>query len=223
MQTSSMVRSAIATVTLALALVACNKSDDAAKPTGVPPMANPPPAAAPAAPPPAPAPAPPPPAPAPAPEPAKPADPNAKITGKVLVTPAMKSHVAPTDTIFLVARRMPDNPSARGTLVAVKKLSAEKLPLEFELSAADMPFGGTFDGELQLTARVNKSGDPMMRRKGDVFGVLNKVKVGTKNVKLPLDTLQKEDESLAQPGGNPHGSMGGGGPMGGGSLPPGHP
>jgi cytochrome c-type biogenesis protein CcmH len=189
-------------------------------------MANPPPAA-PAAPPPAPAPTPPPaappPAPAPAPAPEKPADPNAKITGQITITPAMKKNVAPTDTIFVVARRVPDNPAARGTLVAVKKLTAEKLPIAFELSAADMPFGGTFDGELQLTVRVNKSGDPMMRRKGDVYGMVPKVKVGAKNVKLPLDTLQKEDESLAQPGGNPHGGPMGGGMQGGGALPPGHP
>jgi hypothetical protein len=82
-----------------------------------------------------------------------------------------------------------------------------------------MPFGGSFDGELQLTVRVNKSGDPMMRKKGDVFGVLPKVKVGARDVKLPLDQLQKEDESLAQPGANPHGAP----PMGGGALPPGHP
>ena len=45
--------------------------------------------------------------------------------------------------------------------------------------------------------------------------------IAGRNVKLPLDTLQKEDESLAQPGANPHG--GPGGPMGGGALPPGHP
>jgi hypothetical protein len=220
MQSSPTIRgAALAAMTLSLALAACSKKDEG-KPTGVPPMANPPPAAPAATPPPAPT--PPPAAPAPAAEPQKPADPNAKITGKVILSPKMKSHVAPTDTIFLVARRVPDNPAARGTLVAVKKLSAEKLPLEFELSAADMPFGGTFDGELQLTVRVNKSGDPMMRRKGDVYGILQKVKVGSKNVKLPLDTLQTEDESLAQPGGNPHaGPMGG--PPGAGSLPPGHP
>lgn len=227
MLTSSMVRRGARVVlasALALALGACNKSDNA-KPSGVPPMANPPPAA-PAAPPPAPAPTPPPAVPPPAPEPEKPVDPNAKITGQITITAAMKKNVAPTDVIFVVARRVPDNPAARGTLVAVKRLTAEKLPIPFELSAADMPFGGSFDGELELTVRVNKSGDPMMRRKGDVYGKLPKVKVGAKNVKLPLDTLQKEDESLAQPGGNPHGGpMQGGMPgmPGGGALPPGHP
>jgi len=48
-----------------------------------------------------------------------------------------------------------------------------------------------------------------------------KVHVGTKGVKLPLDQLQKEDESLA---GNqmPGGGMPPGHPTSGG-MPPGHP
>ena len=146
-------------------------------------------------------------APAAPPPAAPPADPNAKIVGQVVVSPAMRAHVAPTDTIFVVARRIPDNPSVRGSLVAVKKLSAAKFPAEFELSAADMPFqNGAFEGDLQLSVRDNKSGDPIMRRKGDVFGTLPKVRVGARDVKLPLDQLQKEDESLAGA------QMGGGGP-----------
>jgi hypothetical protein len=125
----------------------------------------------------------------------------------------MKAHVAPTDTLYVVARRLPDNPNVRGSLVAVKKLTADKFPLDFELSAADMPFqNGAFEGDLELSVRDNKSGDPIVRRKGDVFGKLPKVRVGAHDVKLPLDQLQKEDESLAG------GQMGGGG-----SLPPGHP
>ena len=43
----------------------------------------------------------------------------------------------------------------------------------------------------------------MTRRKGDVFGGLPKVSVGAKSVKLSLNQIQKEDESLASPGANP--------------------
>jgi cytochrome c-type biogenesis protein CcmH len=185
---------------LVLNAAACSKHDEASKASGVPPLTSP--AGAPTPPPAAPA------APAAA---AKPADPNAKIMGEVVLAGSMKGHVAPTDTIYIVARRIPDNPSARGSLVAVKKVSAAKFPLAFELSAADMPFqNGAFEGDLQLWVRDNKSGDPIVRRKGDVFGMLPKVHVGARDVKLPLDQLQKEDESLA------------GGQMGG-NLPPGHP
>ena len=77
-----------------------------------------------------------------------------------------------------------------------------------------MPFqNGAFDGEMQLSARIDQDGDPMSRQKGDIFGVLPKVRVGSHDVKLPLNELQKETESL-----------GASGPMtGGGQLPPGHP
>ena len=199
-------------IALAMALLvlpaACSKQDEAGKANGVPPLASPPPAA--------PAPAAPPPAPVPVAPPAKPADPNATITGQIVLTAAMRAHVAPTDTIFLVARRISDNPSARGTLVAVKKVSAAKFPIDFTLSAADMPFQtGAFEGELTLSVRDDKDGDPITRRKGDVFGTLPKVTVGARDVRLPLDQLQKEDESLA---GNPMHPA----PING-ALPPGHP
>jgi cytochrome c-type biogenesis protein CcmH len=201
----------LATAVLCSSFVACSKSDSGAA-SGIPPLPNAPAAAAPAAPA-APPPAPVAPPPAAPPVAAKPADPGARIAGQVVVAPAMRAHVAPTDTIFIVARRIPDNPTARGTLVAVKKVSAAKFPVAFELSAADMPFqNGAFDGDLQLSVRDNKSGDPIMRRKGDVFGVLPKVHVGARGVKLPLEQLQQEDESLA-----------GAQQMLQGQLPPGHP
>src|SRR5689334_15558440 len=119
----------LATAALVIGAAACSKHDEAGKAAGVPAMNTPPPSAPVAAPP---------PAPSPPPAPEKPIDPNAKITGQVVLAPAMKSHVAPTDTVFIVARRIPDNPSARGTLVAVKKVTASKFPIEFEISAADM-------------------------------------------------------------------------------------
>jgi hypothetical protein len=202
-------RLVLALVSTVLATVACSKNDQAGKPAAVPPLpsaAATPPVTAPSAPA-APAPA--------APAADKPLDPKMTISGQVVVSPAMRAHVAATDTLYVVARRIPDNPSARGSLVAVKKLSAAKLPVEFELTGADMPFqNGAFEGDLQLSVRDNKSGDPIMRRKGDVFGMLPKVRVGSHDVKLMLDTLQKEDESLA---GAQMGQPGGGG------LPPGHP
>jgi hypothetical protein len=201
-------------------LVACSKKDDTGAPASVPPLAQ---GSAPAIPPPPPVPAPPPALPPPPPPPAAPegAAPSAAaggtITGKIELASALAKK-KPEGTLFLVARRPSDNPSARGTLIAVKKLPATKFPLPFEMSAADMPFQqGAFEGDLVLTARIDQDGDPLSHQKGDVFGSLPKVRVGSKNVRLTLDQLQKEDESLA----------GGGGPMIGGGrpgmMPPGHP
>ena len=98
-----------------------------------------------------------------------------------------------------------------------------------------MPFqNGPFDGDLTLTARIDQDGDPLTHEKGDIFGTLPKVHVGSHDVKLALDQVQKETESLA--GGGPiMGGMAGprrhGGPNAGPTpanagrraLPPGHP
>jgi hypothetical protein len=180
--------------TLALGLaallgLACNKSqEEANKPSGVPPL---PASAQPPAPAPAPTAAPAPPAPAAA-------NPGATITGAIVIPPAT-AKVKPNGTLYLVARRPSDNPSARGTMIAVKKMPATKFPLEFTLSAADMPFqNGPFDGDLVLTARIDQDGDPMSHQKGDLIGTLN-VHVGAHGVTLPLDQVQKETESLAGP------------------------
>jgi cytochrome c-type biogenesis protein CcmH len=217
-----------------LSLSSCARKDDSNKPAGIPamaaaPNAEPVPAAAPPPPPPAMPPVPPA-APA-ANEPEAPAapeaavDPKRAISGTIVLSSARKHDVAPTDTIFLVARRLADNPQARGTLVAVKRLSAASFPIPFTLSARDMMIPtGNFDGEVSLAVRVDKDGDPMTRRKGDVFGGLPKVTVGAKGVKVTLDQLQAEDESLA--GSGPMGGgpmMGGSMPAGHGTMPPGHP
>lgn len=205
-----------------LGAAACQKRDDAGRPSPVPPL---PPGAAPTVPPPAPGPATPPPAPAPTAAPPAPAaradDPGSSISGSIVLAPSVAKARPKEGTLYLVARRISDNPSARGTLIAVKKLPATTFPLPFAITAADMPFqNGPFDGELTLTARIDQDGDPLTHEKGDVLGTVSQVKVGAKGVKLVLDQIQKETESLA--GGAP--IMGGmRGPGGDGELPPGHP
>jgi hypothetical protein len=219
---------ALFAVAVALAATACSKQDEAGKPAAVPPLdpnaaAPPPSAAAPPAAVPAPSTAPaataPPAAAAPA------ADPGATITGEITL-PAAIAKSKPKGTLYLVARRLSDNPTARGTLIAVKKMQVTSFPLPFSLSAADMPFqNGPFDGELALTARIDQDGDPMTHQKGDVFGTLPKVPVGSQDVKLALDQVQQRAESLAGPGAGGPMMGGASGPMTGGSarLPPGHP
>jgi len=187
-----------------VATAACSKKDEAGAPSGVPPLTQ----GAPA-----PAMAPPPPPPPAAPQGAAAGGEGGTISGKIELA-GVAAKKKPEGTLFLVARRISDNPSVRGTMIAVKKLPATKFPLAFELSAADMPFqNGPFDGELTVTARIDQDGDPLSHQKGDAVGSLPKVRVGSKNVRLVVDQIQKEDESLT---GAP---MGGGGPM----MPPGHP
>src|SRR4051812_49814690 len=95
-------------------VVACTKKEEAGAPSPVPPLAQGPtaPAAAPA-----PTPPPPPPPPPAAPEAAAPAArPGGLITGKIDL-PAALAKTKPQGTVFLVARRLSDNPTARGTLI----------------------------------------------------------------------------------------------------------
>jgi cytochrome c-type biogenesis protein CcmH len=190
-------------VSIAATLVAgCPKKDDAPKAAGLAPSATGPAPAAPAAPA---APGVPPAAPAAG---AAPEGAGQTITGTITLAPARKADVSPSDVVYLVARRMPDSPGTRGSLVAVKRFTAASFPIEFSLGEADMMFkNGAFAGELQLAARVDKDGDPITRKKGDVFGTLDRVKVGAKGVEVKLTELQKEDESLtgAPPTGAPSG------------------
>ncbi|HTB61587.1 MAG TPA: hypothetical protein VLC06_27175 [Polyangia bacterium] len=203
---------------------ACTNKEEAGKPSSVPPLdpatAQGAPAAAPSAPP-AAAPTLAMPAASPPAEEPPAADPGASITGSIVLAPAVAKAKPKGGTLYLVARRISDNPTARGTLIAVRKLPATKFPLPFSLTAADMPFqNGPFDGDLVLTARIDQDGDPLTHEKGDVYGSLPKVPVGSHDVKLALDQVQKETESLA--GGAP--IMGGmGAPGSAGAMPPGHP
>ncbi len=122
--------------------------------------------------------------------------------------------------MFLIARRA-GGPPGPGSMLAVQKLQAADFPMPFMLSGRDAMIPGTpFAGQVSISVRVDKDGDAMTRRKGDVFGMANNVKVGTSNLSISLDTLQTEDQLLG--GGAPMGGAPmGGAPMGG--APPGHP
>jgi hypothetical protein len=202
-----------------LAGPACAKKE-AEKPAGLPPQ---PPGAAPtgAA---APAPAPAAPAPPSATPPADEAeavptapDPKASVSGTITLPAARKKDVKKGDVLFIVARKA-GGPPGPASMLAVQKMQAEDFPMKFTLSGRDAMIPGTpFEGEISITVRVDKDGDAMTRKKGDVFGTANNVKVGTQNAVVPLDTLQTEDKVLG--GGAPMG----GPPAGATGLPPGHP
>ena len=120
--------------------------------------------------------------------------------------------------LFLTARRLSDNPSVRGSLVAVKKLPATTFPLEFTISAADMPFqGGAFDRELTLTARIDQDGDPLSRQKGDPHQHPPQVRVGSLDVRAvarpgaegsPVPRPSPAWRSRPRPDGRPQDSAG---------------
>lgn len=106
------------------------------------------------------------------------------LTGTVELKAELKDTVKPEDTVFVIARK-----GAGGPPLAVKKLPATAFPLTFTLTEKDVMMGGPFDGEVELTVRIDKDGDAMTKVPGDMSGkTAGPVKVGDKNVKVLIDT-----------------------------------
>jgi hypothetical protein len=145
-------------------------------------------------------------------------DPGQTIAGTIVLPRERKGDVKKGDTVFLIARRT-GGPAGPGSMLAVQRLQAGDFPMPFALSNRDAMIPGTpFTGEISISVRVDKDGDPITRRKGDLLGQATGVHVGAHDVKITLDTVQKEDVTLQGP-------VGGALPPGhpGGALPPGHP
>ncbi len=114
------------------------------------------------------------------------AGPGASIHGMVDIAPALKGKFSDKDVVFLFARS-----AGGGAPVAAIRATANKFPLEFELSdAMAMNPDNKLSNfkEVTLTARISKSGQPMGAA-GDLEGTLANIKVGAKNVKLSIDKV----------------------------------
>ena len=65
-----------------------------------------------------------------------------------------KLNVLPTDVVYLVARRMPDSPGTRGSLVAVESVTASSFPIEVTM------------GQVMAALRVPRTTQPAESRYG---------------------------------------------------------
>jgi hypothetical protein len=147
---------------------------------------------------------------------AAPPDAKQSISGTISLPAARKRDVAATDIVFIIARRAGAAPGP-GSMLAVQKHPVGQFPMPFTLSARDAMIPGTpFAGSINITVRLDKDGDGLTRKKGDLYGQANGVPVGSQGVTIPLDSVQTEDQTLAG------GAVGQGGP-GPGQKPPGHP
>ena len=113
---------------------------------------------------------------------------TANLQGIVSLSPALKSKVAPDDTVFIFARaaqgpRMP---------LAILKRKASELPITFTLDDST-----AMSDELKLSqfelvvvgARVSKSGNAMPQG-GDLIGQSSPVKAGGNKLTLVIDGVQ---------------------------------
>lgn len=116
-------------------------------------------------------------------------NPQAAVTGKVALSPALLSKTSPDDTVFILAR------AATGPKMplAVLRKQVKDLPLTFTLddSMAMQPqlkISG-FD-QIVVLARVSKSGTPMATP-GDLEGMTAEIKPGTKGLNIVIDQQVK--------------------------------
>lgn len=115
------------------------------------------------------------------------ADNAVAITGKVSLSPALRSKVSPDDIVFILARAA----EGPGMPLAVLRKQVKDLPMEFSLddSMAMQPqlkLSG-FD-QVIVVARVSKSGTPMVQS-GDVEGTTATIKPGTKGLNIVIDSV----------------------------------
>jgi len=109
---------------------------------------------------------------------------TAAIAGTVALDPSLKGKVAPTDTVFVIARA----PDGSSPPLAVKRYRVDELPVIFSLADGDamMPERNLSRfGEAQITARISKTGDAMPQP-SDIRSKPVSAKVGATNVKLEL-------------------------------------
>jgi len=108
-----------------------------------------------------------------------------RISGTVTLSPSLRGQAAPEDTVFVLAR------AAQGPKMplAIIRKQVKDLPLQFSLddSMAMSPEVkmSNFD-QIVVVARVSKSGNAMPQL-GDLQGMSEPLKPGSKGVKLAID------------------------------------
>jgi cytochrome c-type biogenesis protein CcmH len=106
------------------------------------------------------------------------------IAGTVSLAASLKNKVAPSDTVFVVAKA----PDGTGAPLAVKRFEASELPISFRLddSSAMVPGRNVSKfGEAVLSARVSRTGNAMPQT-GDISSATVRAKDGSAGVKLEL-------------------------------------
>ncbi|HEX7232928.1 MAG TPA: cytochrome c-type biogenesis protein CcmH, partial [Candidatus Binatia bacterium] len=112
---------------------------------------------------------------------------SAQISGKISIDAKLKGSTDPNAALFIIARPAT---GAGGPPLAVKKIDRPTFPLDYTLSQDNVMMQGMpFAGKINITARLDKDGNPVTRTPGDMTGEYKKnpVEVGTKNVDVIID------------------------------------
>lgn len=120
----------------------------------------------------------------------QPAAGNATVSGTVNLDPALRAHVADTDTVFVFAR---DAAVLHGPPLATLRKTVKDLPLTFTLddSMAIMPnMKLSSASRVVVGARISKTGNATTRP-GDMEGLSQPVKIGESGIAIRIDAEVK--------------------------------
>jgi cytochrome c-type biogenesis protein CcmH/NrfF/Flp pilus assembly protein TadD len=112
-----------------------------------------------------------------------------QITGKISIDSKLKANVDGQASLFIIAR---PSDTGKGPPLAVKKIDRPVFPLSYSLGAENVMMQGMpFTGNVTITARLDKDGNPTTRQPGDLTGDYkgNPVAVGSKNIDIVLDQV----------------------------------
>lgn len=112
---------------------------------------------------------------------------NAQVSGTIQVSPSLSSKINSDDVVFIYARAI-DGPRMP---VAILKIKAGQLPYQFVLDdklAMAPELSISKFKKVSIIARISKSGEATPKA-GDLFGELEEVSTGSKNLKLTIDKV----------------------------------
>ena len=116
---------------------------------------------------------------------------NQTISGKISIDAKLKDKLDPQAALFIIARPAG---GAGGPPLAVKKIDKPIFPLSYSLSQENVMMQGMpFTGKINVTARLDKDGNPVTRGPGDLTGDYKKnpAEVGAKDVDIVIDQLSQ--------------------------------
>lgn len=105
------------------------------------------------------------------------------ITGTIQADPSVAATVPPGTVMFVFARPAG---ATGGMPLAAKRIPVDKFPVSFSLSSADSPMGGSLSGALQITARIDRDGNPSTHDPNDLEGLSPSVEAGATGVVITL-------------------------------------
>ena len=109
---------------------------------------------------------------------------GATISGLISLSPELSKKQQPSDVLYIIARKDVGPP------LAVKRIENPKFPVAYILTAENTMFPGTpFQGEVKVSARLDRDGNAGPAQPGDIEGISlkNPARVGDRDVDIVID------------------------------------